>query len=230
MIGQALSLEGRKYNIIVLAAGKGSRMGEQSEYIPKALSKIGNKRAIDYIMEKYLPVADRFIITTGFQADLLESYVKGRFSFPEIYFSRIPEDEITQDNGQSLVYALDHANSRVGTIVLFCDLLVVSNNMIKCDTILVATKDTKGKVGSFRHHDPDGNGILGNFVFSDTCLLKSIVYTNKYEDHMNDVTEDAVIEYKDTRGMRFEPCDTVYEFGTENDLKEVRTLWENVKY
>lgn len=243
MIGQAVSLEGKKYNVIILAAGKGTRMGEQSEYIPKALSKLGNKRAIDYIIDKYSGVSHKFIISTGYGGDLLESYILGKYSKLNIEFSRLLPEEQGQSNGVSLFYALDHANSRYGTIILFCDLIVVSNNVIRDDTILVTTPETKGNVGSFRHiyFEDSGviaelgnptsfssitggglGGVLGNFTLGNTPALKVATYSCGTD---SDITADVLAFYG--KRFTFEPCQAVYEFGTENDLKVVRELWEH---
>lgn len=225
MIGQAFSLDGKKYNVIILAGGNGTRMGEQSDYIPKALSQIGNKRAIDYIIERYIPVAHKFIIGTGAHADLLEGYIKGRFPASNIEFSR--EVELV-NNAHSTMLALDHANSMYGTIILFCDLIVISNPKITDNTILVAGKETRGKIGTFRHTDRYGRGILGNFTFGNTVLLKSVAYTN-YFRKFTDLTEDIVIPYSKEIPMNTELCNVVYEFGSNADLMEVRRLWENAR-
>ena len=115
MLGQAVSLEGNKYNVIILAGGNGTRLGEQSDYIPKALTQIGNKRAIDYLIERHIPVAHKFIIGICKHADLLQGYVEGRFKPLPIEFSR--EDEL-HNEAISLMYCLDHADIRYGTIVL----------------------------------------------------------------------------------------------------------------
>lgn len=224
MIGQAVSTLGKKYNVIILAGGSGTRMGEQSDYIPKALSQIGNKRAIDHIIERYLGIAHKLIIGTCTHADILEAYIKGRFPVSNIEFSR--ETEL-HNNAHSTLYALDHADSRYGTIIVFCDLIVVSNQIVRDDTILVVDKDTRGKVGTFRHTDRFGRGILGNFIFSNTYLLKSIAYSNFYSMNFEDLTENIVMEYSRSIPMNTEVCEVVYEFGTENDLEEVRKLWES---
>lgn len=223
MIGQAISLEGKKYNVIILAGGNGSRMGEQSDYIPKALSQIGNKRAIDYIIERYMNIAHKIIIGTCKHADLLESYVRGRFPRLNIEFSR--EAELV-NNAISTMYCLDHADSRYGTIILFCDLIVISNPVIKDDTVLVAGENTKGKVGTFRHTDRVGRGILGHFCFGNTIHLKGVTYTTYSWNTLNDLTEDILQRYQASVIIKVEECEKVYEFGNENDLQEVRKLWE----
>ncbi len=247
MVGQATSLTGKKYNIVILAGGAGSRMGSASDYIPKALSKLGEKRAIDYIIERYVHVANKFIIGTGYHADLLQSYVKGQYPNLPIEFSfERPED--LQNTAKSTTYCLDQADSRFGTIICFCDLLLITNPIIEDDTIYYVDKDTKGKIGTFRHSidfkknkvtdfiacpspisitessHSDINGVLGTFTFSNTVLLKSIVYGNFTTS--TDLTWDIITKYNDQIQMNAAHCDCVYEFGDENNLQEVRKLWE----
>jgi GTP:adenosylcobinamide-phosphate guanylyltransferase len=243
MIGQAYSPTGKKYNVIILAGGAGSRMGYASDYIPKALTRIGEKRAIDYIIEKYLNVAHKFIIGTSYHADLLESYVKGKYAQFNVEFSREPVEELN-NNGTSTILCLDHADSRNGTIITFCDLLVVGNNEVIDDSILCATIETKGNIGTFRHtinkfdtiiHKedepilPDNNkfGVMGMFVIDDTPFLKETAYSCYYD--ITDLT-DCIIEPYFIQKKEFEmnKCDTVYEFGNDTDLRKVRELWEQV--
>lgn len=249
MIGQAISLDHKKYNTIILAGGKGERMGEQSDYIPKALSKIGNQRAIDYIIQKYELITDKFIIGTGSQADLLESYVKGRYPKSNIEFSYEPVEKL-YSNCLSALYCLDHADSRLPTLVTFCDLIIVSNNVIKPDVSYVVDKSTKGKLGTYKgvwgdgfmEYSPSGRsvseiengyGVLGNYTFSDTYLLKYLTYW-RYVNKCDalafwDFSIDVMFQYNNHIKMTKEVVDTIYEFGNENDLQEVRKLWENSK-
>lgn len=238
MLGQAISF--RRYNVIILAGGAGSRMGDASEHIPKALTKLGNSRAVDYLINRYLLVADKFIIGTGHHADLLEGYVRGRYSNLPIEFSR-EDPEAMVNNGLSALYALDHADSRLGTIISFCDLLIVSNPKLPENGGLLAHPDTKGHLCTFRHswsnesgfmeHEPRkigdiDNGLLGVFVFGDTYCLKKIAYGAG--EKIDDLTNDVVIPYSKEIPFELGYCDTVYEFGTMQDLQQVRKLWESV--
>lgn len=60
MLGQCYANE--KFNVIILAGGAGSRMGQASEFIPKALTKVGEFRAIDLLISRYLNISHRLII------------------------------------------------------------------------------------------------------------------------------------------------------------------------
>lgn len=244
MIGQATSLSGKKYNVIILAGGAGSRMGTASDYIPKALSKFGNKRAIDYIIERYLHVANKFIIGTGYHADLLQSYLKGQYPNLPIEFSYEDPNEL-KSTAHSTTYCLDKADSRFGTIICFCDLIMISNPIIDDNTVYYVDSKTVGKIGTFRHgieFDKNevkdfiqypspisitngyDNGVLGTFVLSNTVILKSVVYSN-YSTNQ-DLTWDIITKYNEQVKLTALHCEGVYEFGNENDLQEVRKLWE----
>ena len=141
------------------------------------------------------------------------------------------------------MYALDHADSRYPTIVSFCDLLILSNNIIESDNLYVAQKSTKGVVGTFRHgfdnscssiiqyRKPSSlievdNGIMGFFTFDNTYHLKKIVYEKFLDKKLNDITSDVVKEYM--KKQKLTPCfvEKVIEFGTEQDLQKVRNYWE----
>lgn len=240
MLGQFYSKIGSRYNIIILAAGAGQRMGVYSDVLPKALSEIGNYRAIDLLINKYCLVAHKFIVGTGFHADLLESYLLGRYSELPLEFSREPVEEI-KNNFASFLYCLDHTDSRYPTIVTFCDLIILSNNCLVEDSLFVVTKDTLGHTGTFRHSfsalenrfivhpepkDPSflENGVLGTFVFSDTHLLKAQSYANW--NTFTDFTEGPATFYTGNRPLTAIECKTVYEFGTLNDLCIVREMWK----
>jgi len=245
MIGQAYSKDQRKYNVIILAGGAGSRMGNASEFIPKPLTPLGGRRAIDFIIDRFSLVAGRYIIGTGYHADLLESYVRGRYPHLPIEFVKeCPED--MKCDGLSVIHCLDHADSRMGTIVAYCDLVVTGNPLIIPDSILLASPETKGHVGTFRnlalchndvittlvHRNPpvhvpdDGSfGIMGQFVFSSTPDVKAIAYS--VYDRVTDLTTDIALQYMYDNPMVGIMCSGALEFGTEEDLAIARKLWEN---
>ena len=112
------SVQNQRFNVIILAAGLGTGLKPATDYIPKALVEVGQDRAIDYSMRKYQYIADRVIVATGYCADLLENYVRGRYSSMELYFSRENVGELSGP-GKSFLLALDYTSSRLPTIVTF---------------------------------------------------------------------------------------------------------------
>ena len=245
MLGQFFSENEEKYNVVILAGGLGARMGSASDNIPKALSKIGSQRAIDFLFTKFLLIANKFVIGTGWHADLLESYIRGRYQNLNVVFSQESPRDL-KNNAMSLLYALDNVNSRFGTIVSFCDLLLISNPLISGNAVYLATSATSGVVGTFRHsfsvcRDSVGevivldkpkrissieNGLVGFFVFKNTLLLKEIAYSLAREGRLNDLTTDIVSRYVKIEKTKAVMVDALLEFGTESDLQKVRKVWE----
>ena len=89
----SFSIHNYRFNVIILAAGLGYRLRPETEYVPKALVKIGQSRAIDYIIRKYQYIADKFIIATGYGADLLENYLKGKYPMMNLLNLHIQEQK-----------------------------------------------------------------------------------------------------------------------------------------
>lgn len=227
-----------KYNIIILAGGLGSRMGEQSEYLPKALTPMGELRAIDWIIYRYTNIAHKFVIGTYFHGDLLESYVRGKYPHLSVEFSREAD---LKSNLKSFALCLDHTDTAYPTLVTFCDLIMIGNFAVKGDTIYLATENTKGVVGTFRHtlnnyvleqHGTpvsvkEGAGVVGTFVFQRTAKIKEIVYSLWDTLDERDITWDACTRYFENH-FRSEEVDGIVEFGTGDELKKARALWERI--
>ena len=61
--------------VIILAGGKGTRMGAITEKLPKPMVRLGNKPMILRIMEHYsLYGLNEFIILTGYKQDIIKDY------------------------------------------------------------------------------------------------------------------------------------------------------------
>lgn len=238
MLGQHYNTQGKKFNVIILAGGNGTRMGVASDYIPKALTELGNQRAIDHIITKFAMVAHKYIIGIGHHASLLRFYVTSRYPHLNIEFSEEAPEEL-QNNALSTIYCLDHADSRYGTIITFCDLIVLDNPEIVGDQLFYVDKDTEGHVGTFRHSIGNEivsyskpkliteipNGLLGLFAFTNTFELKKYAYWAVGEK-LYDLTDNIIKWYYYFNSMKSVRIKKVFEFGTANDLMEVRKLWE----
>ncbi|WP_170827038.1 NTP transferase domain-containing protein [Magnetovibrio blakemorei] len=232
--------------MIILAGGLSTRMGEASEYIPKALSTIGSQRAIDLLISKFLLVSHKLVVGTAWHSDLLESYISGRYPTQRISFSRESPNDL-KNNATSLLYALDHIDSRYGTIISFCDLILLSNPVISGSTLYTTHKNTKGVLGTYRHSvqaedgivkkiqeisppqhiDTIDNGVIGQFVFSNTLLLKEIAYSLARKGELSDITSDIITRYVAEEKTRVVEVDALLEFGTKEDLNKARKFWEN---
>lgn len=227
----------RKYNVIILAGGLGTRMGNSSDYIPKALVKIGLLRAIDHIITRYELIAKRVIIGVCAHSDLLRSYITNYYSHLDISFSI---ESTLHSTSRSFAYCLDSADSRYPTIVQFCDLIMRSPMDLVEDSLYIVDSSTTGVIGSFRHSilsgtiiknvDPvnvsvNKNGLAGFFSFGSTPNLKAISYLS-WDSH-SDFTDDIVAPYSNSNTMKHVKIAEIYEFGTSTDLEAVRETFKD---
>jgi len=237
MVGRCFSY--KKFNVIILAAGAGSRMGDASAFIPKALSPLGDQRAIDWIIYRYRDVALKFIIGVHTHADLLINYLKGRYPSLDIEFAI---EYSLENNAKSTTICLDHADSRYPTLIHFCDLLMLDNFNLGIDQFFLVSKETEGVTGTFRHtitghhlekhvhpisiKESDSKGVLGVFSIGNTPFFKGILYDTW--GTAQDLTDDGIAPYFSWVKMEETHCKKIIEFGDEATLQKARGLWEKI--
>ena len=67
----------KKFNILILSAGAGSRMGSVGESIPKSMIKINNRELLDYLLNKLISLNfSKVNITVGFKKIRIIKYLK----------------------------------------------------------------------------------------------------------------------------------------------------------
>lgn len=71
---------------VIMAAGRGSRLGEISKNTPKALVKICGKSIIDYTFSSLPPEIDRAILVVGHLGHIIRDYLKNKFQGIEISY------------------------------------------------------------------------------------------------------------------------------------------------
>ena len=72
--------------VVILAGGKGTRMKEMTEELPKPMVPIGKIPVLDHLMEIYLQQNDyEFIICSGYLGDKIKDYYKNRKNVKVIF-------------------------------------------------------------------------------------------------------------------------------------------------
>jgi len=96
------------FEVVVLAAGNGSRMGDFTSHLPKSLIPLNGIPIIDYILKKlfYLDI-HRIIFVVGYQKDKLINYLKENYS-EEVELVFVTNDQVERENGYSLFCARDY--------------------------------------------------------------------------------------------------------------------------
>lgn len=63
---------------VILCGGKGTRMGEYTQSIPKPMIEVGGKPILMHLMELYAGFGHKeFILCLGYKAEIIEKYFKG---------------------------------------------------------------------------------------------------------------------------------------------------------
>lgn len=72
---------------LILAAGRGTRLGPLTVSMPKCLVKVGRKRLIDYQIESLLQNGfGRMVIVTGYKAGMVKRYVERTYPRLKVEF------------------------------------------------------------------------------------------------------------------------------------------------
>jgi len=110
-------------DVIILAAGNGSRMGDLTRNLPKPLVPINSVPIIDYVLKKLLFFdINRFIFVVGHQKNRLIRYLKENYS-NEVELAFAFNNQVNRENGYSLLCA-QHLISEDYFLVVMADHLV----------------------------------------------------------------------------------------------------------
>ena len=109
--------------LIILAAGTGSRLGSVTKNIPKSLIKIKGKSIIDYQIKQFERLKiKKIIIVTGFASAMMQKKLGVKFKYV------VNKKYKTTNNIYSLWLARHHLVEE--TIITFAD-LIMSKNIIR---------------------------------------------------------------------------------------------------
>lgn len=126
-----------KFKGLILAAGRGSRLGKLTKNFPKPLVSVAGKRLIDWQMEslKTVGISDISIVT-GYQAD----------AFSDIDAKKINNPYWESSNMVRSLLCADELLSSAVTIISYGDILYhpdIVNSLIKYENDLCISYDTK---------------------------------------------------------------------------------------
>jgi len=88
--------------VLITTSGTGSRLGETTKYINKALVRVGSKPVISHIIDRY-PSDTEFVITIGYCGELVRDYIKIAYQDRSVRFVEVDNYE---GPGSSLLYSL----------------------------------------------------------------------------------------------------------------------------
>jgi UDP-N-acetylglucosamine diphosphorylase / glucose-1-phosphate thymidylyltransferase / UDP-N-acetylgalactosamine diphosphorylase / glucosamine-1-phosphate N-acetyltransferase / galactosamine-1-phosphate N-acetyltransferase len=134
---------------VILAAGKGTRMGNITRETPKPLLPIQGKPMLEHILERLARAGiERFLIVTGFQHELIEQYFQNW---------RLPIEFRMQDpvngTGSAARLARDFANAQP-FLLSYADILCDAAEYARCAEVLRQNPSAAAVVAVKEVEDP----------------------------------------------------------------------------
>tara|TARA_X000001036_G_scaffold439756_1_gene492123 strand:+ start:264 stop:1841 length:1578 start_codon:yes stop_codon:yes gene_type:complete len=170
-----------KLTVLITTSGLGSRLGEKTKYINKALIRVGDKPIISHILNFYKKNTE-FIITIGHKGDLVKQYLKLAHSNLDIKYVEIDKYD---GKGSSLLYSMSLAKKHLQRPFVFH----VSDAIIDSDDSLDYNKNFI--VGS-KNGDPS---YYSSFNIKNS-FVENIFSKGEIDSDFNYVGVANIIEYK----------------------------------
>lgn len=245
-------MENSTNRVVILTAGKGSRLNKRTKYFNKALLKVGNKAVISHTIDVF-PLDTEFIIGIGYMGDMVKQYLN--IVYPERKFTFVDIDKIEGKGsgpGYSLMCCKDHLQCpfyfvSCDTIISWIDggYLQKNNkyiyNLLDLDFNWSAF-DFAPKTESYKYCtvELDGDNITKIFDKSRHGTEKVYVGVSFIKNYKNFWTNlsstsetvdkevqvsPAILNIKEMKAVKVEWFDT----GTEETLQETRKNFPEVK-
>ncbi len=137
-----------KFNIVILAAGRGTRMYSS---IPKVLHKIGNKPMLQHVIETSKSISpQQLIVVYGHGGEQVKSLIAKNMYDTELIWC-LQENQL--GTGHALKCANEYLKQYDATLLLYGDVPLISQNTIKqmqdkfADNIVILTADFPNPTG-----------------------------------------------------------------------------------
>lgn len=236
---------------VILAAGRGSRLGKFTEDKPKPLVEVGGKPIIEHMLDSLKEVGLKDIImVVGYRREKFE-YLRERY--PDISFAFIENPVYSKTNtAYSLWLAKDHIRDGFfllnGDVIFHPSIMRRLCSLPQSDVIVVERKDvdeeevkvkivdnTVKKISKrvpLDEADAEFVGILKFSAFSASKYLDlldhAISLDKKYNMYFDDVIEDLAQDvYVYTMDIGELPC---MEIDTEDDLNRAcSSIWPEIE-
>jgi len=226
---------------VILAAGRGTRMKELTERLPKALLPLGKKTLLEYEFDALPDEIDEVIVVVGYLGGLIHERFGGEWNGKRMLY--VEQDKLDGTAG-ALWRTKDILHDRF--VVMMSDDLYAKSDVEKCIqekdwVLLVQHRDeirSKGKVEVDKHglilKVTEGNhgatpGLLGtNLLVLDTRIFKNhMVRKAPGSDEFG--LPQTVIEAAKKLDIPFRAVktDKWFEITSPEDLKKAEELLED---
>ena len=206
---------------VILAAGKGSRLGDKTNDLPKSLLPLNeNETLLDYNLDILNKLnINKIFIVTGFKAETIVSHVKGQQNIQCIYNPFWSHCNVLGSLFMALQYLDDdflflHADTLVGfqvweTLWSYGGSIVLPYKAKKCGEEEMKVKhDINGKLievsKTMDYHQADGE-FLGIAKFTLPIkhqmqrIAEQLFQRGKLDYYMEAAVQELIVEHEDVR-------------------------------
>lgn len=117
--------------VLILTAGVGSKLGDLTKHMNKAMIKIGKKPVISYIIEQY-PIGTEYYIELGYKGDHIKEFLN--IAYPDRDITYINVDNYDGE-GSSQLYSIKQAEKYLQHPFIMNDCDSICNDMMRIDHI-----------------------------------------------------------------------------------------------
>jgi choline kinase len=217
------------FDVIITCSGLGSRLRPMTNYLNKALVKLGDKAIISHILESY-PKNCRFIVTIGYLGDQVMDYIEINHSDLNIeYVSVNPYD----GEGSSLLYSLSRVFPLLDKPFVYnaCDTYVAGNKNLIANTAIVAKAYIGNQYRKYTTNIENDPANVGELCYTGLCYIKDyekfkeiayeLLKSTKYDNNLSDA---HVIE---KMNMNFFETDNWIDIGNFIALEQAKKQFES---
>jgi len=210
--------------VILLSGGKGTRMRELTETIPKPMVEVGGKPVLSHLMSIFNKFKDfEFIIATGYKSEIIENYFKEEINVKTVFTGedtntggRVKKLEGIIDGDFIVTYGDGLANVNIENLIKF------HNSHKKNATITVTNPISRFGLVEFDEKNKFVNKFiekpkLEGFINIGFFVFKKEIFNYLNEDSTLETTplvelvkKNQLVAYH--HDGYFEPMDTYREY------------------
>jgi len=157
-------------DVIITCSGLGTRLKPITEYLNKALVKVGDQAILSYIFNEY-PEDCRFIITVGYLKEQIIDYVRINHSNLNVVF--VDVDDYSGPKS-SLLYSLSKTFDLIDKPFIYnaCDTYIPYMEGITQNTAIVSQTFIDNQYRKISHTIEDVPAKQGEFCYTGACYIK----------------------------------------------------------
>lgn len=215
------------FDVIITCSGLGSRLKPITNYLNKALIKVGDKAILSHILESY-PKDCRFIVTLGYLSQQVKDYITINHSDLNVVYVEV-DDYDGADS--SLLYSLSKTFPLINKPFIYnsCDTFIDSHISFKKNTAVVSKTFIDNQYRSLKQNICDVPAKSGELCYTGVCYIENFEIfkslSNNLLQNKNKTLSDAHVIQQ--MNMDFVETDKWFDIGNFISLEYTKKLFKN---